>query len=611
MEHAHGEVPADRRLRRRAIIAQGSSAPRAGRERATTRSDPARTPIVSVVIPCWNVEPYLRECLDSVLAQTIGLEHLQVVAVDDGSTDGSAAILDDYAARHPEIELIRLGENSGGPGRPRNVALDHATAPFVFFLDADDYLGPEALARLVATAERLGSDIVLAKLVGVAGRLPPSRWAFRRNIDRASVVEVYDTGNVFKLFRRSLIERAHLRFEEGLPSDEDGPFTARAYFEASTISVRGDYDFYYYRSRPDSQTRRPGSYDVGKRIARIESHRMALVAAYRKPGIGRDVLMIKHIADVLRPFRNGRWVRLEGGERRRVFDVASGVIQRWHTRWIDLALPPWLGIRAYCLRTGLVSELEDIAGSARGAEFTAPLLDRGRIYARWPHFRDSARIPDRYFDITSRVTSEIRVRRLDIDGEDLHVAGEAFLTLLGGSTTLILRRWPSGQRLEFDAEASSTPSLRDRHAAYPVAGFDVTVHLPTAQAGAPIPAGIWRVLLCTRAGLVARASAVSALDTPVPSDAPSVTAPAGPPRRWRIAPTRTGELRLRVFPEPTVTSLLELAIGEGRHLAQRLMRPLLTSRVGRLGLAALGEVQPGRAATLRRSMGLTRAATHG
>jgi glycosyltransferase involved in cell wall biosynthesis len=210
-------------------------------------------PVVSVVIPVWNVRPYLGECLDSVLSQSIGLDRLEVIAVDDGSTDGGGELLDQYAARHAQIRVFHE-PGSGGPGRPRNVGLDHATSRYVFFLDADDYLGREALERLVSTAERNSSDVVLGKMVGVGGRLPP-RHAFRRSVDRAKLHQVYSTLSVLKLFRRELVEEIGLRFLEGMAANEDGLFTQRVYLSGKVFSVVADYDCYYCRLRSGSQTR--------------------------------------------------------------------------------------------------------------------------------------------------------------------------------------------------------------------------------------------------------------------------------------------------------------------------------------------------------------------
>ena len=387
---------------------------------------------VSVIVPVWNVEPYLRECLDFGPGQSIGLDRVEVIAVDDGSTDGSAAILDAYAAEHPQITVYREA-NSGGPGRPRNVGLDHATGTYVFFLDADDYLGVEALERLVGMAEKNESDIVLGKLVGFAGRrVYRAVGAFRRNADRVAVEDVYQRVNVLKLFRRSLIEREGLRFNEGVPGGEDGDFMARAYPRASTISVVADYDCYFVRSRPGSQTKRVDAADaLVAYILRVEQERILVVAADRRPGPGRDRLLGRHIKKVASLF-NRSWLALEPDERRRVFDVGAGVIGRWHSERIAAALPRSAAIRAHCLLNGLEAELVDIVACPPNVAFGDPLVERGRAYARYPHFRDESGIPDSCFDITMEIVLEKRLTRAAVVAGALELSGEAYLRLVGG-----------------------------------------------------------------------------------------------------------------------------------------------------------------------------------
>ena len=115
-----------------------------GTTRRTERADPREAvsgrAVVSVIVPVYNVEAYLRECLDSVVGQTLEFDRIELIAIDDGSTDGSGRMLDAYAARC--AMTVRHEPNSGGAGRPRNVGLDLATGQYVFFLDADDYWGP-------------------------------------------------------------------------------------------------------------------------------------------------------------------------------------------------------------------------------------------------------------------------------------------------------------------------------------------------------------------------------------------------------------------------------------------------------------------------------------
>src|SRR3954451_21788786 len=86
----------------------------------------------------------------------------EVIAVDGGSTDGSGALLDDYAAAHTHVRVIPM-QNSGWPGRPRNAGTDAARGDYLFYLDADDMLAPEALRRMLAFADEHGSDIVVVR----------------------------------------------------------------------------------------------------------------------------------------------------------------------------------------------------------------------------------------------------------------------------------------------------------------------------------------------------------------------------------------------------------------------------------------------------------------
>ncbi len=531
----------------------------------TNRTSSPR-PTVSVVVPVWNVEPYLVQCLDSVVGQTLGIDRIELIAVDDGSTDGSGRILDEYAARHPQVKVTHE-PNSGGPGRPRNLGLDRAAGTYVFFLDADDYLGPEALERLVAMAERNESDVVLGKLVGIEGRRRyGDTGVFSKTRERAALEQVYPSGNVLKLFRRSLLDRLGLRFREGIPGGEDGDFMARLYPEAGTISVVADYDCYFARRRPGSQTNRHRHDDLLETLARIEGERIEVLAAHRRPGAGRDALMRRHIRKVARLFSGSRWLPLPPEERRRVFDAGAALLARWHTDAIQRSLPAWAAIRTYCLENGLLAELEDIAGCPAKVAFREPLVEGNRIYARYPHFRDAAGIPDRCFDITRHVLAVHTLRRAAVVDGSLDLEGEAYLALVGGTTTVELRRWPRGESWQLETRSAPTPNLRDRRIAYPMAGYAVTINLATAAGGQPLPRGTWSIHLSIGTSTVRRDIVVA-----VPRGAAVTTGGSQivPGRGLRIAAGR--ELRLRIGrPDPGVV-LLERARPAYRRL-RRLVR---------------------------------------
>ncbi|HLM21254.1 MAG TPA: glycosyltransferase family 2 protein, partial [Propionibacteriaceae bacterium] len=117
-------------------------------------------PAVSVIIATYNAGPLLAHALDAVAAQSLPAHLIEVLVVDDGSTDGTWSYLTDLERARPNIKIFQQ-PHSGGPSAGRNRALSEATGSYVFFHDADDYLGPDALRRLVAVAEQQGSDIVV------------------------------------------------------------------------------------------------------------------------------------------------------------------------------------------------------------------------------------------------------------------------------------------------------------------------------------------------------------------------------------------------------------------------------------------------------------------
>ncbi|WP_157151004.1 glycosyltransferase family 2 protein [Brachyspira sp. SAP_772] len=112
---------------------------------------------VSVVIPVYNVEPYLRECLDSVINQT--LKEIEIICIDDRSTDNSYQILEEYAKKDNRIILLK-NENNVGVGITRNIGIKNSKGKYLYFMDADDYLSLDYIEQLYITAEKYDSDMV-------------------------------------------------------------------------------------------------------------------------------------------------------------------------------------------------------------------------------------------------------------------------------------------------------------------------------------------------------------------------------------------------------------------------------------------------------------------
>ncbi|MEV0826324.1 glycosyltransferase family 2 protein [Nonomuraea rubra] len=328
---------------------------------------------VSVVIPVHNCRAFLDRCLTSALVQRVKKE---LVVVDDGSTDGSGELLDLYASYHPgSVKVVHI-EASGGAGRPRNVGIEHATGRYVFFCDADDHLGPEALERMVAVADRNDTDIVLGKIVGHGRRAPVSMFA--RGADRVRLGDsnVYNSLSCFKLFRRELLVRHRIRFGEGMLVGEDILFTVHAYCHARAISVVADHDCYHLVSRPDGSSimQQPGSRDPLAWLAMIREP-IRLMARHVEPGPLRDHLLRRHFR--LDIFTQLGAVFLDSDDVRRK-DIArevAALCEEWYT--------PGVHERLNTIDRQRAGALDDIYRLLRLARIESATVRRRLTGLRW------------------------------------------------------------------------------------------------------------------------------------------------------------------------------------------------------------------------------------
>lgn len=207
---------------------------------------------VSVVVPVYNAGEYLEPCITSLLGQTMPADELELIFVDDGSTDDSLTRLNRLAAEHSHVRVISI-ENSGWPGKPRNIGSTAARGDYVQFVDQDDYLGLEALARTHALAAASGADVAIGKMVGV-GRWTPTRL-FRETRTDATLdnCDLVASLTPHKMFRRQFLLDQDILFPEGKRRLEDFVFVMRCYVAAQAICVLADYPCYFYTRRADGQ----------------------------------------------------------------------------------------------------------------------------------------------------------------------------------------------------------------------------------------------------------------------------------------------------------------------------------------------------------------------
>ncbi|RNI21592.1 glycosyltransferase family 2 protein [Flexivirga caeni] len=206
-------------------------------------------PTASIIVTSYNIEPYIEECLESVAAQS--LQDIEVLVVDDGSSDGTPDKIREFASRDSRFVPVLLGENSpGGVATAANAGLERATGRWVGFVDGDDFVERDMFERLVQAAESEGAELAMCKYAEVddasGQRSEPAdahRWAA---LDRASYDLDPTTRQQFlrfiavpwrKLYRRTLLEQNAIRFPVGDYFYEDNPFHWFALVSARSIAV--------------------------------------------------------------------------------------------------------------------------------------------------------------------------------------------------------------------------------------------------------------------------------------------------------------------------------------------------------------------------------------
>lgn len=210
----------------------------------------------SIVIPVYNVEPYLRCCLDSVLNQSF--QDWETICVNDGSTDGSAVLLDEYAAKDSRLRIVN--QPNSGLSSARNTGLRESKGEIVLFLDSDDWMEPEALQTLAHQME--GEDMLCFSgrrffeetgVFGVADTLQEKAYETGMAYYNENALSHRDfafVSVVLRAYRRAFLAENDLRFKEGI-YHEDNLFTPMACFYAKRVKVL-DVCLYNYRVRSHS-----------------------------------------------------------------------------------------------------------------------------------------------------------------------------------------------------------------------------------------------------------------------------------------------------------------------------------------------------------------------
>ena len=233
-------------------------------------------PKVSIIVPVYNAEKYLQECVDSILTQT--LSDLELILVDDGSTDSSPALCDQYAAQDARVKVIH--KSNGRAASARNAGLRAATGEYVAFVDSDDWISPDMYEKMLQT----GADVTLCDYVRFQGEkefpfTQPNvaagfydKTQIRKKIYPHLVMDGIEypitISNCVMLIKRDIITRNQLFYREDILISEDAPFGSEVLYCADSFAYLKGERFYHYRMTEGSasKTYKPWWWDSSLKI---------------------------------------------------------------------------------------------------------------------------------------------------------------------------------------------------------------------------------------------------------------------------------------------------------------------------------------------------------
>jgi glycosyltransferase involved in cell wall biosynthesis len=450
-------------------------------------------PKVSVIVPVYNPGPDIDDCIDSLLRQTLPADELELIFVDDGSTDSTPARLDELAASHRHVRVEHI-PNSGWPGKPRNIGLDLATADYVFFVDNDDYLEHDALEHVHAMAVEDRADIVIGKIVGHGKGVP--RRLFEANQHGVPFDEVHLAMlTPHKLFRRRLLDEHGIRFPEGKRRLEDHPFVLSAYFAAERISVLADRPIYHWVRREVGENASYVPYDADAYFDNVREV-LDLVEQRTAPGPDRDRLLAHWYRGKMLGRVGGRaWLYREEDWREELYEaVRKLALERFPEDFHD-RFPFNLRLRSKLLRRGDLHSLGRLSRferrlraviRVRGIEHgSTHLVLRLESWMGGPNtkLRFERDGKQTFWLPPTEVLSEA------IPREDCEVTGE----LRRSRLDVFLRNVADDTEYSLPARTDVVVKPRDNGRVRPQLVTSVPIAPTAAAAGGPLPPGTWEV----------------------------------------------------------------------------------------------------------------------
>lgn len=221
---------------------------------------PNKRPLVSIAVPVYNTESYLQRCIDSLINQT--LKDIEIILVDDGSTDGSGDICDEYAEKDRRIVVIH--KDNGGLASSRQVALQSARGIYLGICDSDDWVELDMFEKLYQQATETGADITMCDFIYEYANVPPKKICYGKELppDNSGILSELLSGRLSgsmcnKLFRRNVFSNFNLSWDSNINLGEDFMMSLKLFKHPVKMAYLRE-SLYHYRRRvgEDSYTNR-------------------------------------------------------------------------------------------------------------------------------------------------------------------------------------------------------------------------------------------------------------------------------------------------------------------------------------------------------------------
>ena len=213
---------------------------------------------ISIIIPCYNVSPYIDRCFTSISNQTIGINSLEIICVDDASTDNTWELLQQWEQRFPEQIILVHCDTNGRQGTARNIGLQYCTSPWVSFIDSDDWIEPDYFEKLYNISEQIDCDVIVCR----SGRDSSTSLSYfdnrsTNNESRYMVIDTIEKRKQFllfqsmehlaygKLIKTTLLLNNNLLFPENL-TYEDTYWGSLLHFYVEKVYILEEKLYHYF-----------------------------------------------------------------------------------------------------------------------------------------------------------------------------------------------------------------------------------------------------------------------------------------------------------------------------------------------------------------------------